>query len=150
MIQLHKQPLNNTEMPSQIQRLISDDLKNYIVIKDGHIIEKSLDESFNDLIVLDVAELTDAETMYYNSESVKSITADSVLYNYEETTSGLFIKAKRNKIYDDTLHVFYIQEEGEMNNNVMIVCEDNSDLKYFEYLEVLDKPVSTMYPMHLY
>jgi len=134
MIQLQKHPLNNTLIPSQIKRLLSDDLENYIVLKDGHIIEKSLNQSFNDLIILDLADLTEKEEMYYNSESVSSITADTVLYNYEETTSGLFIKVKRNKVFEDTLHVFYIQEEGEMNNNVMIVCEDNSEFKYFEYL----------------
>lgn len=134
MIQLQKHPQKNTEIPSQIQRLISDDLHNYIVMKDGYIIEKSLDDSFNDLIILDVADLTEKEQLYYDSESVKSITSDSLLYNYEETTSGLFIKAPRNKVFELPLHVFHIQEEGEMNNNVMIVCEDNSEFTYFEYL----------------
>ena len=121
MIQLTKHPIKNTEIPSDIKRLISDDLENYIVLKDGHIIEKSLQDSFKDLIVLDAADLSKAEEMYYDSESVKSITKDSVLYNYEETTSGLFIKAPRGKVFEDTLHIFYIQEDGEMNNNVMIV-----------------------------
>lgn len=133
MITLQKHPLNNTDIPSDIERLISDDLTNYIIIKDGHIIGKSLEESFNDLTILDAADLTEQEAMYYNSESVKSVTSDSIKYNYEETTSGLFIKTKRNKAFEDTLHVFYIQEEGELVNNVMIVCEDNSELKYFEY-----------------
>ena len=101
---------------------------------DGQIIEKSLIDGLKDLIVLDAIDITDQEAKYYNSESVKSITSDSVLYNYEETTSGLFIKVPRNKVFEHTLHVFYIQEEGEMNNNVMIVCEDNSEFQYFEYL----------------
>lgn len=134
MIQLQKHPLANTEVPSDIKRLISDDLKNYLIIKDGHIIEKSLEENFQNLIIQDVQDLTEQEAMYYNSESVKSITSDSIKYNYEETTSGVFIKAKRNLVFEDTLHIFYIQEDGEMVNNVMIVCEDNSQLKYFEYL----------------
>jgi len=134
MIHLQKHPFKNNLIPSPIKRLLSDDLKNYIVVKDGYIIEKSLNQSFDDLIVLDAADLTKNEEMYYDSESVRSITEDTVLYNYEETTSGLFIKVGRNKVFEETLHVFYIQEEGEMNNNVMIVCEDNSELKYFEYL----------------
>jgi Fe-S cluster assembly protein SufD len=32
------------------------------------------------------------------------------------------------------LHVFYIQEQGEWNNNTMIILEENSELKYFEYI----------------
>lgn len=134
MITVQKHPLTNSDIPSQIEALLTDDLENYIVIKDGHVIEKKVSDAFNNVTLLDVADLTEEEKKYYNSESVNSVVTDSVSYNFEETTSGLFIKVPRNKAFEDTLHVFYIQENNEMVNNVMIVCEDNSEFKYFEYL----------------
>lgn len=134
MISIDKAELLNKEIPSEIQAFLTEDMTNYIVIKDGHILVKNLSKELEELIVLDASDVTEEYLKYYESESVKSITAASYVYNLEETTGGLFINAKRNKAFTEELHVFYIQENGEYNNNTMIVLEENSELKYFEYL----------------
>ena len=134
MLQVTKSELLNKEIPSEIQAFLTGDMTNYIVIKDGHILVKNLSKELEDLTVLDLADVTEEFHKYYESESVKSIVSDAYNYNLEETTAGLLIRAKRNKVFKEELHVFYIQENGEYNNNVMIILEDNSELKYFEYL----------------
>lgn len=121
------------EIPSEVVTFL-DDIENYIVVKDGHIIEKKITDEFSDLVIEDASNLSSEFEIYYDSESVNSIKSDSYEYNLSDTTSGLFIKTKQNKAYEQTLHVFYIQENGEFVNNVMLVADTNSELKYFEYL----------------
>lgn len=134
MIHINKKELQNKEIPSEIQAFLTEDMTNYIVVKDGHIVAKKLSKDLEELTVLDTCDVTEEYFKYYESDSVKSITEDSYTYNLEEATSGLFIRAKRNKAFTDELHVFYVQEHGEFNQNTMIVLEENSELKYFEYL----------------
>ena len=133
MISVNKKELINQDIPSVVNSFLTEDVKNYIVIKDGHILEKKLSD-LEDLTVLDLENVTEEFFKYYDSESVNSIKSDAYQYNLEEATSGLFIRAKRNKAYTERLHVFYVQEDGEFNQNTMIVLEENSELKYFEYL----------------
>lgn len=134
MITINRKELLNKEIPSVIKGFLTEELINYIVIKDGHIIEKKLSEEMKDLTINDATNVEKEFVKYYESESVKSISSDSYLYNLEEATSGLLIRVKRNKVYSDTLHVFYVQEDGEFNQNTMIILEENSEFKYFEYL----------------
>jgi Fe-S cluster assembly protein SufD len=132
MFTVKKKELLNEDIPSIITELVSD-LDNYLVIKDGHILLQKIGDSLQELTI-EEGTFSKEFDKYYESESVKSITSDGYLYNMEEATSGLLIRAKRNKVFEDTLHVFYIQENGELNQNTMIILEENSVLNYFEYM----------------
>lgn len=134
MISINKSELKNKEIPSEVKAFLTEDMINYIVIKDGHILAQKLSKDLESLTIEDASNVSDEFIKYYESESVNSIKSDAYTYNLEEATSGLLIRAKRNKVYSETLHVFYVQEEGEFNHNTMIICEENSSLKYFEYM----------------
>jgi len=134
MFKINKKELLNKEIPSEIKGFLTDELDNYIVIKDGHVIAEKLSEGMNDVTIESDIEVAEEFNKYYESESVKSIDSDAYNYNLEEATSRLLVRVKRNKVIEDTLHVFYVQENGEFNQNTMIILEENSEFKYFEYL----------------
>ena len=127
--------LLNKEIPSEIQKLLTDDLKNYIVIKDGHILVKNLEASF-DKIYVDSYEsaLPEKINIFLETEFCNADQDEAYDYNADNVNSGILIHIPRNTYIQDTLHVFYIQENGEFVNNTRIVLEENSELKYFEYL----------------
>ncbi len=127
-------PLDNKEVPSKIETLLTD-LQNYIVVKDGHIIAKQLSEEF-DNVYADSYEfaLPEKINVFLESEYVNDTQDDAYNYNVENVNSGILIHVPRNKYIEETLHVFYIQSNIDLVHNTRIVLEENSELKYFEYL----------------
>jgi Fe-S cluster assembly protein SufD len=134
MLRAHKKEAPSLDLPKEIKEILKEGIENYIVVKDGYIVEEKLTNVFDDVTITDIFEIDQEFHKYYNSESVNSIDSDAFDYNFEEANSGLLIRVKRNKAIPDMLHVFYIQEQGEWNNNTMIILEENSELKYFEYI----------------
>ncbi len=128
-------PLKNKEVPSSIKKLLTDDLTNYLVVKDGHIISKNLSEAF-DKITIEIYEnaLPEKINVFLDTEFCNDTDDEAYNYNVDNVNSGLLIHVPRNTYIKDTLHVFYIQEEIELVHNTRIVLEENSELKYFEYL----------------
>jgi Fe-S cluster assembly protein SufD len=127
-------PLKNTEVPASITPLL-EDVKNYIVLKDGHIIEKQLDDSFQQVTIMTYEEaLPDKINVFLDTEYVNETDDEAYNYNIENVNSGLLIHVPRNTYIEDVLHVFYVQEEIELVQNTRIVLEENAELKYFEYL----------------
>lgn len=127
-------PLQNNDLPERIETLLQD-LQNYIVIKDGHIVRKSLIKSF-DKAYVDSYEnaVMEKTTVFLESEFCNEYSDAAYDYNAESANSGLLIHIPKNTYLEETLHVFYIQENNELVNNTRIVLEENSELKYFEYL----------------
>jgi Fe-S cluster assembly protein SufD len=133
MLTFHKNENVNTEVPSTIQKLLTN-LENYIVVKDGVIIQESYNDTFQELYIKEVDEALVEMPDLFDGELFKSFSDDAYNYNFEECNSGLVIFAKRNQVFNDTLHVFYVQSEGEFVNNTTILMDQNSELNYFEYL----------------
>ncbi|AIO18692.1 FeS cluster assembly protein SufD [Candidatus Izimaplasma bacterium HR1] len=128
-------PLKNKEIPNSIKALLTEDLKNYIVLKDGHIIKRKLDESFSGITVETYEDaLPEKINIFLDTEYVNDTEGEAYNYNVENVNSGLLIHVPRNTYIEDVLHVFYVQENIELVQNTRIVLEDNSGLKYFEYL----------------
>jgi len=128
-------PLKNKEIPNKIKSLITEDLKNYIVMKDGHIIVRELDESFNNVTIMSYEEaLPDKISVFLDTEFVNDYKEEAYDYNVENVNSGLLIHVPRNTYIEKDLHVFYVSEEIDLVQNTRIVLEENSELKYFEYL----------------
>ncbi len=101
----------NTELiikniPSEIKKFFTTELTNYLVILDGVVIEKKLETSFDDLLIL--------------SDELEDVT--------------LQIEVPKNFHSKQTLHVFYIQEKSDFMNNTKITLNENAELNYFEYL----------------
>lgn len=125
----------NKEIPSDISKFLTEDLTNYLVIKDGHIIAKKLDESFNTLEIKDIKDIiNNQEEVLTKYDFLTTLEDDAYQYNINEINSGVVISVPKNAVYQDTLHVFYIQEKIDLVNNTLIILETNSEFKYFEYL----------------
>ena len=128
-------PLKNKEIPANIKALLTEDLKNYIVLKDGHIIKRDLDDSFADITIETYEDaLPEQIGIFLDTEYVNDTEDEAYNYNVENVNSGLLIHVPRNTVVKDVLHIFYVQENIELVQNTRIVLEDNSELKYFEYL----------------
>ncbi|MBU1019644.1 MAG: SufD family Fe-S cluster assembly protein [Firmicutes bacterium] len=123
------------EIPSEISKLLTNDLKNYLVIKDGHVIKKQLEEQFQNIVIEDVKnKIFGNDIPFEKYPFLSNFKDESYQYNIEEINSGVVIEVPRNVVLTDTLHIFYVQEEIDMVNNTLIVVGENAELKYFEYL----------------
>ncbi len=109
-----KTELLNKNIPSEISKFLTEDLTNYLVIKDGHILVNKLEKNFKNL-------------------SVKSINEKSHI-ELENVNSGLEIIVPKNFSEKGTLHIFYLQENADITNSTKIELGKNSELRYFEYL----------------
>lgn len=127
-------PLKNKEIPTSIKELLTD-VKNYVVLKDGHIVTKQLDDSFTNVVIETYEEaLPQRINTFLDTEYVNDFSSDAYDYNIENVNSGLLIHVPRNTYTEEVLHIFYIQSDIELVQNTRIVLEDNAELKYFEYL----------------
>ncbi len=127
-------PLKNKEVPTSINQLLID-LKNYVVLKDGHIIKQDLSDAFDKVIIKTYEDaLPEHIGTFLDTEYVNDYSSDSYDYNIENVNSGLLIHVPRNTYIEEMLHVFYVQENVEIVQNTRIVLDDNAELKYFEYL----------------
>ncbi len=125
----------NNDIPGDISKFLTEELVNYIVVKDGFIIAKKLDKSFDKLIIKDIKEaISKKDINISENKYLTSLEDDAYQYNLEEINSGLLINVPKNLAFSDTLHVFYIQENSDLVNNTLIVLEPNSEFKYFEYI----------------
>jgi Fe-S cluster assembly protein SufD len=128
-------PLKDKNIPANIQNLITEELNNYIVVKDGHIIKRSLSEQFNKIYVDSYEDAVPKKLdVFLDTEFCNNYTDDAYEYNTENVNSGILIHVPRNTYIDETLHIFYVQENTEFVNNTRIVLEANAEFKYFEYL----------------
>lgn len=128
-------PLTNKEVPQKVKELLTDDLKNYIVLKDGHIIERNLNESFDKVVIKTYEEaLPDHIGAFLDTEFVNDFSSDEYDYNIENVNSGLLIHVPRNTYVEDVLHIFYVQESIELVHNSRILLDENAEFKVFEYL----------------
>lgn len=127
-------PLKNKEIPESIKKLLTD-LKNYIIMKDGHIIKQELTDGFSKVLIKSYEEaLPENIGTFLDTEYVNDFSSDAYDYNIGNVNSGLLIHVPRNTYLEDVLHVFYVQENIELVQNTRIVLEENAELKYFEYL----------------
>ena len=131
-----EKPLADTSVPEPIVKLISKDLTNYLIIKDGHIVASDLSASFDAIFVGTYGDaLPDKLNVFFDSEFVNEHPDHDEAYHYnlDHVNSGLLIHVPRNVAIAERLHVFYLQSEHELVQNVRIVLEPGSEFKYFEY-----------------
>lgn len=133
MINFTKKPLLNDELPNEIVSLITEDLQNYIVLKDGHVMHKHLSAEFDDIEIKTI-EYSKDRLVYKQYGIIFKKDDEALTYNYEEANSGLLIHVPKNTVVENSLHVFYIQEDGELVNNTFLILEQSSSLRYFEYI----------------
>jgi len=130
-------PLKNDTIPSYIQTLLTDDLVNVVIVKDGHIIQKKLDESFRNIFVDSYEKaLPDKINVFLASEFCNDyeLVDEKYEYNVNHVNSGLLIHVPKNAYVEKPLHIFYLQEGYDLVQNTRIVLEENSEFKYFEYI----------------
>lgn len=138
MLRYTEKPLISDEVPSQIEKLTKN-LKNYVVVKDGHIILEVLEEAYQDLYIKQIDEALEDMPDLFDGGLFHTYKDDAYTYNFEECNSGIVIYVKPDKIYKETLYVFYIQEDGELVNNTTLLLSKSSELHYFEYLYNLNE-----------
>lgn len=125
----------NKDIPSDISKFLTEDLTNYLVIKDGHIIAKQINKSFEKVEINDIKQvIKNNNSIITNNKFLNSLEDEAYQYNLEEVNSGIIVYVPKNIAVTDTLHIFYIQEKTDLVNNTLIVLGENSELKYFEYL----------------
>jgi len=129
-------PLQNTDIPSAITNLIPN-LQNYLIVKDGHIVKRSMDEAF-ERILIDTYDnvLPEHINVFFDTEFVNAYALEDEAYDYniKHTNSGLLIHVPKHIVTTSPVHVIYIQEGHNMVHNTRIVVEPNSEFAYFEYL----------------
>ncbi len=124
-------PLNSTHIPKSIEVLLSA-LDNVIVIKDGHIIKHQLTHAFDGVQITD---FNHADHQLTGRISALKIPEKAVLeYNQDALNSSLFIYVPKTLKLAETLHIFYLQETIDMVHNTMILMDEDSSLKTFEYI----------------
>lgn len=125
---------NENLIPKSIKRLITEDLKNYIILVDGHIVKRNLDTDFEKIYVEDFNNaLVDKKALLDKYQELNNQRNEATKYNYSVANSGLLIHVPRNLEVLNTIHVFYVSTQKELINNTVIILDDNSSLKYFEY-----------------
>ena len=128
MIEYCETKLLNKNIPSEISKFFTDELTNYLVIKDGFIIVSNLTEDYKKLTIKNI------------SENLSVFEENSFLLKYNDESfqkninSGLLIDVPKNFISSSNLHIFYVQENSDLNNNTVIIINENSEFSYFEYL----------------
>lgn len=128
MIKYFKTKLLNNNIPSEISKFFTDELTNYLVIKDGYIISRKLTEDFSKITITNISE----NLSVFEENSLLQKHKDK---NFQENiNSGLYIDVPKNFISDSNLHIFYVQENSDLNNNTVIIINENSEFSYFEYL----------------
>jgi len=130
----NNQEINN-KIPINISKFLTEDLTNYLVIKDGHIIARSVDDSFAEIKIQNIEELINEKSdILTSSQFLHNFEDEDYKYNVNQINSGIAITVPKNVVVKETLHIFYIQESTDLVNNTLIVLEQNSEFKYFEYL----------------
>ncbi len=124
----------NKDIPNFILKFLTDELVNYIVVKDGIVIKYNIDNSFKEIEITTMREAIENNDSILDNNSLYSYEDDAYQYNIENINSGIVISVPKNKVFKDTLHIFYIQENSDLVNNTLIVLEANSEFKYFEYI----------------
>ncbi|QMS84446.1 SufD family Fe-S cluster assembly protein [Candidatus Xianfuyuplasma coldseepsis] len=130
-------PLKDNVIPGHIQDLLVDDLTNYIIIKDGHILTKELSSAFDEVLIESYEHaLPEYINHFLDTEFVNDFAADDAVYDYNinHVNSGLLIHVPKNTYVEERLHVFYIQADGDLVHNTRLILEPNAELSYFEYL----------------
>lgn len=128
-------PLKSKTVPKKIKSLLTKDLENYLVIKDGHIIVRELDDSFKDVTIMSYDDaLPEKINVFLDTEFVNENQDTAYEYNIQNVNSGLLIHVPKNTYIKKSIHIFYISEHIDLVQNTRIVLEENSELKYFEYL----------------
>lgn len=125
----------SSEIPSDISRLITPELKNYLIIKDGHIIAKELEDEFKTIVIDDmknrVSGMESLAKLYpYLNEKEDEVYQE----NLSRISSGIFIEVPQNLVISEILHIFYVQGQDDLVNNTLLILHKNSELKYFEYV----------------
>ena len=129
-------PLNNPNIPATIQTLTAQ-LSNYLIVKDGHIVVRQIDESLQPFFIDSYEHsLPDKINVFFDTEFVNQNESidEAYAYNVDHVNSGLLIHVPKNVALATPIHVFYLQEGHPLVHNTRIVLEPNSELKYFEYL----------------
>jgi Fe-S cluster assembly protein SufD len=125
----------SSDIPGEISKFLTEDLINYLVIKDGFIIAKQLDKSFDKVVIKDIKKaINEKDLNITDNKFLFDLDDEAYQYNIEEINSGVVINVPKNLVFSDPLHIFYIQENSDLVNNTLIVLEANSEFKYFEYI----------------
>lgn len=115
---------------NDIQALIQG-LNNVVVVWDGQIIHTQLSPVFE---ALSFENLTpnDARLKVYDA----TLDGDdpAVKYNLENRTQSLLIRVPQKFRSDETLHVFYLQGQDDQVQQMIVHCEKESQLNFFEVL----------------
>lgn len=129
-------PLQNPDLPNPVRSLINN-LANYLIIKDGHIVDRSIDPAY-DRILIDTYDkvLPEHIDVFFQSEFVNeaALTDDAFDFNVKHCNSGLLIHVPKHVVTSAPIHVIYVQAHHDLVHNTRIVLEPNSEFQYFEYL----------------
>lgn len=132
-MKFHSTELLNDNIPSVLEKFFTEELTNYLVIKDGHIIKKQIkDKNINIINIEEI--INNKPEIFSQNPFLTEYKSDSYQYNLDEVNSGVYIEIGKNKVIEGTLHVFYVQENNDLVNNTLIVLGENSEFSYFEYL----------------
>lgn len=127
-----------TALPEEIKPFITDE-ENIVVLYDGSIIYRNLDESFKDLKIVsyyEALEQKDEEALQALLGDVKEESRDRLhALNKAYRNSGLFIKAPKNATFKETLKVHLIAGQHDLVHRSVIIAETSSQLTLLEKID---------------
>jgi len=122
-------------IPTSISHLVNLKDENVIIIQDGVVVYQKLSVNFEGVIISSIQEAIthhEAQVKPYFGKVIPFQTNRLTALNLHYMNSGLFINIPKNKVIEQTLTVFFIQEKQSLMNHNLIVMNQGSQLKYIE------------------
>ena len=122
-------------IPAAAAHLVKEDDANVIVVSDGTIVYSKLSDSYKDIVISPIGEISET---YFNL--VQDYFFKAAPYHANKLTalnlinlnSGLFIYVPKNIIVEESLSVIYVQENRSLINHNLVVLGQSSEMKLVE------------------
>jgi len=122
-------------VPAAAAHLVKENDQNTIVVSDGAIVYSNLSDTYKDLVISPITEISDeyfqlvqdsfGKAAPYNANSLAA-------QNLINLNSGLFIYVPKNVVIEESLSVIYVQENRSLVNRNLIVLGQSAEFKLVE------------------
>lgn len=124
------------KIPEQVVNLTSDDVQNIVVVQDGNVVYKKLNDQFKDVYIDDYKnaqkDRSDLLEKYCFRKASRYNENRLTALNMAVGNSGIIIYVPKNQIIKDTLQVIILQENTDLVHHTLVVIDENSCLNYIE------------------
>ncbi|MDF2700720.1 MAG: Fe-S cluster assembly protein SufD, partial [Haloplasmataceae bacterium] len=125
-------------LPNSLKQFVEDE-ENVVVIKDGNIIYKNLDDVFNKLEIISYKEAvknkdSKALELFYKQFKIEA-SNKFLAINHALQNSAILIRIPKNVAIKETLKLHVIGDNSDLVHHTYIVAEQSSEVTVFEKLD---------------